>query len=68
MSESWLEMMLDRPEGIESRLFGGHHLIQYLVKYLILALAMFERACNLNLVKDTNVHGTLLSFWRAMSV
>src|SRR4051812_16101346 len=49
-------MMLHRPERVETRLLGIHHLIHHLVKYLILAFAVFEWACHLNFIENADVH------------
>jgi len=53
-------MMLDAPEVVESGLFRLHHLVQHLVKDLGLALAMLQRAVNLNFIENPEVHANLL--------
>src|SRR5215471_17893321 len=58
--EPGLKMMLDTPEVAEANLLCQSYLFQHLVKDLCLAFAILQRAANLNLVKDSEVHDALL--------
>src|SRR5262249_28531946 len=57
--EPGLKMVLDAPEVAEANLLRQSYLIQDLVKYLRLAFPVFQRAVNLNLIKDPEVHAAL---------
>jgi hypothetical protein len=56
MREPDLEVMLHGPEVGEADFLGAHHLVHHIVKGLVLALAMLERAVYLDLVEDSKVH------------
>ena len=59
MRKAWLEVVLHRPEGIESYFLSEFHLSEHLVKHFIFAVAVFKRARYLNLVENAKVHNNL---------
>src|SRR5262249_13642933 len=56
MREADLEVMLYRPEMREAHFFGAHHLVHHVMENLVLALAMLERAVDLDLVENSELH------------
>src|SRR5260370_11829623 len=56
MGKAGLEMMFHGPEMREAYLFCQVHLLEHLVKDLILALAMLQRAIDLDLVENAEIH------------
>jgi hypothetical protein len=55
VGEPGLIVVLHRPEVGEPVLLGERHLLQHVVKRLVLAFAMFQRTVNLNLVEDPKI-------------
>src|ERR1700724_2711618 len=56
MRKADLKMMFDGPEMGKAHLLGAHDLVHHVMKRLVLALAMLERAGYLDFVKDAEVH------------
>jgi len=56
MREADLEVVFYRPEMAEAHFFRAHHLIHHVMESLVLALAMFQRAVDLNLIENSEVH------------
>jgi hypothetical protein len=56
MSKASLKMMLHCPEIAETNLFRQVHLLEHLMENLIFALPMLQRAVDLDLVEDAEIH------------
>src|SRR5215472_9859003 len=56
MREADLEVVFYRPEMAEAYFFRAHHLIHHVMESLVLALTVFQRAVDLDLVENSEVH------------